>query len=59
MVKIVKNPGNVRLNNLNDPSRLQCVNMRRCKRHEVDVTEKTVPSSDWNCSYKSTFSIKR
>ena len=27
MVKIVKNPGNGRLNNLNDPDRPQCVNM--------------------------------
>jgi len=26
-VKIVKNPGNGRLNNLNDPSRPQCVNI--------------------------------
>jgi len=25
MVKIVKNPGNGRLNNLNDPNRPQCV----------------------------------
>ena len=27
MVKIVKNPGNGRLNNLNDPNRPQCVNI--------------------------------
>jgi len=26
MVKIVKNPGNGRLNSLNDPNRPQCVN---------------------------------
>ena len=28
MVKIVKNPGNGRLNNLNDPDRPQCVKNR-------------------------------
>jgi len=31
-VKIVKNPGNGRLNNLNDPSRPQCVKTVDCDR---------------------------
>jgi len=33
MVKIVKNPGNGRWNNLNDPNRPQCVKMCLCTPH--------------------------
>ena len=41
MVKIVKNPGNGRFNNLNDPDRPQCVKMAgehnaRCQNTAVD-----------------------
>jgi len=37
MVKIVKNPGNGRLNSLNDPNRPQCVNIPYDISHLVHI----------------------
>jgi len=36
MVKIVKNPGNGRLNNLNDPDRPQCVKTQKGEHDSVN-----------------------
>jgi len=36
MVKIVKNPGNGRLNNLNDPDRPQCVKTVFCVLPQIE-----------------------
>jgi len=38
MVKIVKNPGNGRLNNLNDPNRPQCVKHNGLEAHPPSCT---------------------
>jgi len=47
MVKIVKNPGIWRLNNLNDPNRPQCVKDSLSTRMQVLCNAHSVPSSRW------------